>query len=50
MAPPTEPSRVVASELGKDGKNLEGTGAKFCVPDASKFFSVILEERLRTFS
>ena len=38
MAPPTEPSRVVASELRKGGKNLEGTGAKFLCPSCFQVF------------
>ena len=29
MVPPTEPSRFVAGELGKCGKNLEEIGVKF---------------------
>ena len=33
MVPPTESLRFVAGELGKSGRNLEHTGAKFLGPN-----------------
>ena len=38
VVPPTEPSRFAAGELGKGGKNLEETGAKFLGPNCFRVF------------